>query len=290
MAHAMTIIRQAAGNEYLWRALQNAGNYQAILDLQIDVQSRLDKLAGTPLPDYPQHVNQIDKWLETAVGAAEQQRSTEAQRNVLSDLLNNCTLQIDTLVTTNADAMLSSLHTDLTTVMADVANIATELDGATTAADAVDRGAAEAWRKLKPIHTLCDQIRAAQMMITPLVNPFAVQDATSPHLPDPLASDLILANLDDLVPGWRQKDTRFTVAGQLEPRQPWPTDPDELLVWLATSTAQPWVPTFGQLAQLNYGRAHDGPPPAEVVTINPWTGESGLAPLRTVRAIKNIDA
>lgn len=290
MAHAMTIIRQAASNEYLWRALQNAGNYQDILDLQTEAQTRLDKLTNTQQPDYPQHPGQIDKWLKAAYTTAEQQRSTETQRDVLRGLVNNCTLQIDTLLATHADDMLSSLHTDLTTVMAEVTDIASQLDGATTAAEAVDHGTAEAWRKLKRLHTPCEQIRSAQMMITPLINLFAIQDATSPHLPDPLASDLILSNLDDLVPGWRQQDTRVNLGGPLEPRQPWPTDPDEQLLWVATSSAQPWVPTSGQLARLNYHRNHDGPPPDEVNTLNPWTGESALAPLRIARAIKTIDA
>ena len=64
-------------------------------------------------------------------------------------------------------------------------------------------------------------------------------------LDDPLATDTTLRNLDQIFPAWREPDTTHTTlsdAPQADPR-PWPQDPISQLVWLATSEAQPWVPT-----------------------------------------------
>jgi hypothetical protein len=72
-----------------------------------------------------------------------------------------------------------------------------------------------------------------------------LRDSTSAHLEDDIASDLILRNLDQLMPTWRRPDDRFTMGmRELGDRRPWPTDdPLAELVWLATSDAEPWLPT-----------------------------------------------
>jgi hypothetical protein len=75
-------------------------------------------------------------------------------------------------------------------------------------------------------------------------------------LDDPLATDIAIANLDQVFPAWREPDstdTTFSDAPQDDPR-PWPKDSLEQLIWLAASEAQPWVPTSADLSQLHAQR------------------------------------
>lgn len=294
---AMTIIRQAAGNEYLSRALQHVADYQRIVDMRDAVQAKLDSLTGAQTPPNPVRPDQLDDWLTATIAAADQQRVADQQHRILTELYAECTNSVDNIVYVGADAMLTSLAADLNEVMAEVGNIATKLKGATTPAAAIELGVEKPWRQLPELRAHYDQIRAAQLVITPVADPFATQNAVSPYLVDDLASDLLIANLDELIPGWRQRDNRINMGGTVGPRQPWPTDPAEQLLWLATSTAQPWVPTSVQLADLNYTRTHQDPvdldetPTTLTTTINErWTGTTPNAkPLRTARAIKTVD-
>jgi hypothetical protein len=85
----------------------------------------------------------------------------------------------------------------------------------------------------------------------------------SDHLDDPLASDVIIRNLDELLPTWRDPDTRFAMQGTPPDRRPWPEDSVEQLVWLINSGAEVWLPTASQLAKLHTERRHRIDPPAD---------------------------
>jgi hypothetical protein len=297
MASAMTIIRQAAGNEYLARALQNVGDYQALVEMRDDVQAKLDSLVGAPLPPNPVRPDQLDDWLAASVTAAEQQRIADQQHRILTGLLTECTHGVDSIVGVGADAMLASLAADLNEVMAEVDTVATKLKSASTPAEAIERGVEKAWRQLPELRERYDQIRAAQMCVVPVADPLAVGNATSPYLADPLASDLLLSNLDELVPGWRQRDQTISM-GTPPSRTPWPADPVAQLLWLSTSPAEPWVPTTSQLSVLWHDRGNrppvepDKPANIPTTTVNPrWSGDKPtVRPLRTARAITSVDA
>jgi hypothetical protein len=81
-----------------------------------------------------------------------------------------------------------------------------------------------------------------------------VMNHRSPHIDDPLADDTHLANLDALLPGWHDPDTRFAMQGTPDDRRPWPADPLEQLVWLVRSDAEVWIPTTSDLDALHAQR------------------------------------
>ena len=106
--------------------------------------------------------------------------------------------------------------------------------------------------------------------------------ARSDYIEDDLASDLQLANVDEVLPGWNRPDNRAALSfRELGDRRPWPIhDPIEQLVWLVTSDAEPWLPTTKDLAKLRAKRqarrTKAGPKP------QPSRAEPGLlnAPIR----------
>jgi hypothetical protein len=101
-----------------------------------------------------------------------------------------------------------------------------------------------------------DDIRAAQSLVIDgddLGRQYR-QSAKSSYLTDrgiddPLASDLAIANLDDLWPSWR-KPAAFGLDTRPVDGRPWPSEPVQQLVWLASGNAEPWVPTLGELDAL----------------------------------------
>jgi hypothetical protein len=94
--------------------------------------------------------------------------------------------------------------------------------------------------------------------------------------------------LDEVWPQWRKGggDMQYiNLNGAPHRYEPWPAEDTQLLIWLATSRAQAWIPTPGQLHQLWAERQRRAnPKPAEpkqpskarraavrVVAQNPWT-------------------
>ena len=125
------------------------------------------------------------------------------------------------------------------------------LNGASTAVEAIDTDTVQAWRELTPLRATYDSIRHAQQLVL-LDAP--VMNHRSPHIDDPLADDTHLANLDDILPGWRDPDTRYTMQGAPPDRRPWPGDPVEQLVWMVRSDAEVWLPTEPELSALHAER------------------------------------
>ncbi|SHY85547.1 Uncharacterised protein [Mycobacteroides abscessus subsp. bolletii] len=112
-------------------------------------------------------------------------------------------------------------------------------------------------------------LREAQSQLTArIADPPILANGTSPYLVDELASDLMISNLDEVLPGWRAPQTgTIRIQGPAPDRRPWPADPIEQLVWLALSDARPWIPTITELGKLWAARkAHIDPtPPASRV-------------------------
>lgn len=248
---ATTLINAAKNNRALAAVLATDPEWKRTIDFRAAVQMKMAGLAASPVPPAPSSADELDDWLQASITAADSRASTERHRLALKSLAGELTNGLDGFVFVHGNRMLTSLHTELRTVMDDVADVADKLKGAHTATEAIAVKAENHWRALSVLREWYDEIRAAQDLITFNVDPAAGQHATSEHLPDPLASDLAMSNVDDLIPGWRQRDTRYAMGGDLPRRTPWPTDPVEQLVWLSTSTARPWVPTTDQLEQLN---------------------------------------
>lgn len=162
------------------------------------------------------------------------------------------------IVSGASNDLLSRFDTELQSLMDQAAELASELDGARTAAESIDRGprAVDAWRKLTEGAASVAELRSAQMRIMLALHTDRVAPSRSNYSDDPLASDLVLSNLDEVWPGWRQPPpNRIDLSGGPGPRlEPWPTDAAEQLVWLATGPAKPWCPTITRLDKLHQKR------------------------------------
>jgi hypothetical protein len=135
------------------------------------------------------------------------------------------------------------------------------LAGAITATEAIRLGTADAWRDLERIIDRHNVIRAAQSTTMSHYFSSAVLPAQTNFSSEPLASDLQLCNLDEIWPNWRNPTARtYKVHGPQDRLEPWPADPAEQLVWLVSSGAAPWLPTVGDLEQLNAARHNEDVP------------------------------
>lgn len=67
------------------------------------------------------------------------------------------------------------------------------------------------------------------------------------------ATDLYLSNLDDVWPHWKAPGggpQQINLDGTRPRYEPWPDELHQLLLWLATSKAEPWIPTLPELEKL----------------------------------------
>ncbi|WP_285031969.1 hypothetical protein [Mycolicibacterium sp. lyk4-40-TYG-92] len=256
---AIPLINAARTNPALATALAAVPEWQRTVDVREAVQAKIISAPRTPSPPTPTSGDQLDEWLDAAITANDQKALADRRHAALTSLAGELTHTLDGILFVVGDRMLANLHDQLTTVMTAVATIAEKLDGADNANAAITQQVERHWRALPELRARYDSIRAAQGAISSSVDPDMHRNAISPHTPDELASDLMLANVDELVPGWRIADTRWVASGYPERRTPWPTEPIEQLVWLATSDAQPWVPTTEQLEQLAEKRRNRPP-------------------------------
>lgn len=252
---AIPLITASRTNTALAAALATVPEWGKTLDLRAAVQHKLENLTGTTQPPTPTSADQIDAWLTGAIAATDAQALTDRQHRALQSLSGELTHSLDSIVFVHGDVMLTALHTQLADVMKDVATAADKLEGADNANAAITARVEKYWRALPELRARYDNIRVAQAAINVAIDPTLQQSATSRYLDDPLASDLVLANVDQLVPGWRGPDPNYHVGSGTSPRRaPWPTEAIEQLLWIATSDAEPWVPTTDQLDQLNEQR------------------------------------
>jgi len=159
---------------------------------------------------------------------------------------------------------LDYLRDELTRLMDETRDLAADLDGVRTAADAISRGdaAISAWNRVTELSTQYAEIRAAQRSL--------YRDATGPGaLTSTYLDDTsVYADAINLTPGWqaerwsaRQGVTDHTnaqvaaYAEWLADYQPSPIfdshiEPARQLVLIATTTT-PWLPTLDQVHAMN---------------------------------------
>lgn len=158
--------------------------------------------------------------------------------------------------------MLHGYNRELTLLLDDVRELAAELQGVDSAEAAVASDLGPAWKRLAGLSDDYSVLRAAQRK---LMDPDVVTRARPTVGGEEHASDLFLANLDTIWPEWRSGEGLHGVVvtnvnGAPARYEPWPSQQPQLLLWLATSAAEPWVPTHGQLQQLWAQRAKKANP------------------------------
>jgi hypothetical protein len=203
----------------------------------------------------------LDQYLSDYAAAYEEEQSRTRHADALTAVIGACERTINSALD-NPDALLRPLSEDLDNLMGRVTEVVDRLNGATNANEAINADVADAWRELPAYRREYDDIRNTQQLLM-LHDDRPPGDHTSDYVNDPLASDVVIANLDDLMPGWRGPDTRYTLQGPPPDRRPWPNDPLEQLVWLITSPAKVWIPTDSDLTALHATRRRLIDPPLE---------------------------
>ncbi|WP_030515502.1 hypothetical protein [Nocardia sp. NRRL WC-3656] len=259
----LRIKRLTATNRYYAEAIATLPRYTELSAVAAEADQRITELAtpATELPS-PLAAGRIDdEWLDATVNAQLAATDIDRRRRILIDLRDQAHRQITVSVRLRADQMLAVLNDRLTGLIDTGRDICADLRGARTAADAITNGpaAVEAWTNRANGLDDYRLLRAAQdAVMAEHRTSTAYIAARSSDNDDPRASDLLIANLDDIAPGWRQPGHDYS--GKSLWSAPWPDDDLEFFVWLCTSDAQPWVPTFTDLERL---RASRKPAPIE---------------------------
>ncbi|OMC33433.1 hypothetical protein A5739_08820 [Mycobacterium colombiense] len=283
--HPMLVAQNAATNRYYQRAIESVGgeNYTRACQLRAAAsQMRMTLPPITPQPP-PADADALPGWLTDAVAATTATWERAAKLEALTNLIGECDRNIGGIAS-NTDALCRSLADDLAQLMDSVAAVVDELKGARTPAQVIDLGVADAWKKLPTLRTEYDRIRAAQELV--MAREAEWQHAKSDRYhDDPLASDMALANLDDIFPRWRDGHTdTFVLQGEKPDPRPWPKDPVEQLVWLCTSNARPWIPTSGELDRLAGQRRRRANPMPEFIPGRPDRQDKSRKPSKVIQS------
>jgi hypothetical protein len=256
-------LRGAQQNRYLSAAIDELPRYRQALDVAEQAQQKLNSL--TAPPEVPAELNPLvsgtlsDEWITATLGHTAVTTRIEQTRGVLLTLNRDARSTASSIYAASADLMLTHFHDELANLLAEVSSIAARLGGASTPAEAIANDRGTEWRELTPLTEAYKELRDAQRSVMTSGLRDYVMSAQPPAGGDEHTSDLFLRNLDDLVPEWRVPPHRrnaqvINFDGRNHKYEPWPSDPTELLLWLATSSAQPWIPTSGQLDALNRAR------------------------------------
>jgi hypothetical protein len=251
----LRIKRTAQGNRFYRAAVEQLPGYARAWRVAETAQARLDALpVAVELPS-PLEAGEItDEWLDAAVSAELAANATDCRRRILVQQRDSAHRVVASVVDIGTDAALESVHGALTRVLDAGREICGRLDAARTPAQAIAAGreSSAAWGELPGVVAEYRQVRAAQSAF--MVNRVdVVQAARSNDNGDSRCSDLLLRNLDEVAPDWRQPPLDHFAGGSLW-TPPWPADETEYLVWLVTSRAQAWVPTCAQLEQQRHER------------------------------------
>ncbi|MDT5348326.1 MAG: hypothetical protein QOH91_1613 [Mycobacterium sp.] len=252
-------------NDYFRKALNANPSYPAAVALRDRAQQARDELPAVQRPDPPGTEDDLGAWLDAVAEADAAERARTAKIVALTQLLGRCDGDISMCVLGDPDGVLESLSRDFEALMKDVDAAVQRLGGARTPTEVIVNNASEAWNELGVLRQSYDALRVAQSAVMASAAPHMVQASKSLHLDDPLASDVMIANLDDVFPTCRQSQSR-NLDGTLIDLRPWPVD-DYIaeLVWLSSSEARPWIPTLAQLEELHADRIARANPMPNVI-------------------------
>ncbi|WP_407686008.1 hypothetical protein [Mycobacterium sp. HUMS_1102779] len=249
-------------NKYLAAALDELPGYRQALD--VAEQARQALTALKPPETVPPELNPLSsgkvtsEWIDATVAHRSAAALHEQRRGVLIQLERDARSTASSSFRMNVNPALAKLNAELTAVLNEVAAIADELDGATTPAEAIDKDLGAQWKRLPALHNDYRELREAQdRLMTAAPADYSMNARRKDGGGEDHASDLYIANLDEIWPQWRGRGGVEVIKldGSPNPRrEPWPTDPIELLLWLVTSGAKAWIPTLADLDQLRADR------------------------------------
>jgi hypothetical protein len=256
MADAMRVMNAANTNLYFRAAVERNPAYGraiAVRETALAAQRRFPP-AAAPLSPLLADVG-LDDWLDAMLVAEAAERDRKARLFQLEELVRDCNNQIGGVML-QPDPLLRLIAKDLDKLMNQVRTALPGLRGATNPSEAINLGVADQWKNLDALRETYDDIRSGQSLVIDgddLGRQYR-QAAKSSYLTergidDPLASDLAVANLDDIWIGWRKPPTIGLGREPIDGR-PGPAEPVAQLVWLASGDVEVWIPTLAELDEL----------------------------------------
>jgi hypothetical protein len=199
-----------------------------------------------------------DEWVDAVKAHAAAIDESTLRRNIVVQQKQQAANQASQLVASGADLVLRTLQTDLTELLGLVADIIPDLNGATTPAEAIAKDAGAAWKELTDLASKYQDIRVSQSWLMMRASSQTWRNC-SPDLPgEDHANIAFIKNVDDIWPAWRKggpnMSTVFVGPGAAPNmrHEPWPAEQysADMLLWLVTSDAEPWLPTMRELRQM----------------------------------------
>lgn len=261
-------------NPYLRGALAQIPDYGRLAELRLKLINRQVALMPPAAPTPPHTADDdIEGWLTQVNEHAGAHRTWRERSDALGAQVLHTNALLANIPAAHSETLLTHLGRELAALMAETTTVTDQLKGARTANEAIAKGVADAWQKLGPLQQSYDVLREAQsQLMARIADPTILANGTSQYLVDELASDLMIANLDQVLPGWRAPQTgAIRMQGPDPDRRPWPADPIEQLVWLVVSDARPWIPTITELQKLWAARKNlidPTPPGSRVVRVH----------------------
>ncbi|CQD07425.1 hypothetical protein BN000_01483 [Mycobacterium europaeum] len=252
----------------LQRVVNALPGYQRALEVAASADEWLR--TQPPVPPVPADLepgntgNISDEWIAAVKAHTSATASYELSRNIVITEKQLAANRANHIVDTSLDLCLGALASDLTQLMQGAEHWVAELNGATTAEEAIAADAGPAWRSLTNFAAEYRDIRAAQSWLIGRA-PQQIWRSCTPDLPgEDHANEAFIMNLADIWPNWRQGGTNMStvfVGPGSAPNmrhEPWPADEYSaaMLVYLITSDAEPWLPTIRELRQMWEERRH----------------------------------
>ncbi|MFE1596111.1 hypothetical protein [Nocardia sp. NPDC058705] len=221
---------------------------------------------GTPPPDYAREAagfigsGKVDKDWIGRVAKDELAKLVRAeQRKHVSDLINGCLTQLDSIAEYSVDDVLAELDTRLQELVQPLYAAGEKLTGVDTPTDAIRRGLTEEWRLFADAAIEYAKIRAAQKIAVSVAPEEFKDRGQSAACEDPHANSSVIANIAEVWESWNtppqaelawsDNDEGDRVARWVRPRveAPWPVQTDEFLLWCIRNDAELRVPDLGQM-------------------------------------------
>lgn len=216
-----------------------------------------ERMIAAP-PAFPTAADQLDpfalgeiheEWVDALIDQKDTQDRLQRRRAILLDLRNAAESRATTAASSINTQVLAAYHDELMKLLDEAEELAGQLGGVDSAeaAIALDRG--PVWKRLSQLADDYADLRRAQRART---STDLIRRAQPAQGGEEHASDLYIANLDEIWPEWRTGGAANGVSinhvGGAEHRyEPWPREPVQLLLWLATGPAEAWVPTAAEL-------------------------------------------
>lgn len=154
---------------------------------------------------------------------------------------------------TSINHLLSELNQELQQHLAEFDNVARQLNGATTAEQAIKLDVAPQRKHASEIADRIESLYSASEWLYVTVAPQTYWHSIKPALgADDWCTLGRITNITDLAPNYRNPlaAQRQNIDGTKTPAEPWPTEPTDRLLWLRRNGAALEIKTLPQLDQL----------------------------------------